>query len=109
VIAGDLAVWAVILAVALGTFGFRFSFIYLVERVEDVPPLAERALRYVAPAVLAALVAPSVLVVDGSIALLGNDRLLAGLVGAAVAWRTESILWTMVVGVGALLVVQQVV
>lgn len=108
-IASDLAVWTVILVVAAGTFGFRFSFIYLVERVDEFPPLAERALRYVAPAVLAALVAPSILVVDGSVAVLGNERILAGLVGAAVAWRTESILWTMVVGVGALLVIQQVV
>ena len=108
-IASEVGVWVVILVVAAGTFGFRFSFIYLVERVDEIPTLAERALRYVAPAVLAALVAPSVLVVDGSIAVLGNDRLLAGLVGATVAWRTESILWTMAVGVGALLLFQQVV
>lgn len=108
-VASDLAIWAVIAAVAAGTFAFRFSFVYLVEHVDEVPPLAERALRYVAPAVLAALVAPSLLVVDGQIAVVGNDRLLAGLVGAVVAWRTESIIWTMVAGVGALVVIQQFV
>lgn len=107
-IASDPAVWGVILVVAVGTFGFRFSFIYLVQHIEDVPPPAEQALRYVAPAVLAALVAPALLVVDGSITVVGNERLLAGLVGVAVAWRTESILWTMTVGVGALVVIQQV-
>ena len=105
----DVAVWSVILAVGAGTFAFRFSFVYLFEHVDEVPALVERALRYVAPAVLAALVAPSLLLVDGSIAVVGNERLLAGLVGAAVAWRTESIIWTMVAGVGALMVVQQVV
>ena len=105
----DLAIWAVIAAVGVGTFAFRFSFIYLFEYVDEVPDPAERALRYVAPAVLAALVAPSLLVVDGSIAVMGNDRLLAGLVGAIVAWRTESIIWTMVAGVGALVVLQQFV
>lgn len=108
-IQSDLAVWAVIAAVGTGTFAFRFSFVYLFEYVDEVPTAVERALRYVAPAVLAALVAPSLLVVDGSIAVTGNARLLAGLVGAVVAWRTESILWTMVAGVGALVVVQQVV
>lgn len=105
----DLAIWAVIAVVGAGTFAFRFSFIYLFEHVDEVPDPAERALRYVAPAVLAAIVAPSLLVVDGSIVLVGNDRLLAGLVGAAVAWHTESIIWTMVAGVGALVVLQQVV
>ena len=103
----DAAIWAVVLAIATGTFALRFSFFYLFERVGDVPPGLERALRFVAPAVLAALVAPSLLVVDGSIGVVGNDRLLAGLVGAVVAWRTESIIWTMVAGVGALAIVQQ--
>ena len=106
-VVSDAAVWAVIAAVALGTFAFRFSFVYLFEYIDEVPPTLERALRYVAPAVLAALVAPSLFVVDGSIAFVGNDRLLAGLVGAAVAWRTESIMWTMVAGVGALVLIQQ--
>ena len=104
--ASDAGIWAVILAVGLGTFGFRYSFVYLFEHVDEVPPAVEQALRYVAPAVLAALVAPSILVVDGSIAVVGNDRLLAGLVGAAVAWRTESIIWTMGAGVGALTLIQ---
>lgn len=108
-VSSDLAVWTVIAVVGAGTFAFRFSFVYLFEHVDEVPDPVERALRYVAPAVLAALVAPSLLVVDGSIAVVGNDRLLAGLVGAVVAWRTESIIWTMVAGVGALVVLQQMV
>ena len=108
-IQSDLAVWSVIAAVGIGTFAFRFSFVYLFEYVDEVPEPLGRALRYVAPAVLAALVAPSLLVVDGSITVAGNARLLAGLVGAVVAWRTESIMWTMVAGVGALVVVQQFV
>ena len=100
------AIWAVVLAIAIGTFALRFSFFFLFERVGDLPTGLERALRFVAPAVLAALVAPSLLLVDGSIAVVGNERLFAGLVGAAVAWRTESIIWTMVAGVGALAIAQ---
>lgn len=105
----DPAIWAVVAVVGVGTFAFRFSFIYLFEHIDEVPAPARRALRFVAPAVLAALVAPSLLVVDGSIAVVGNDRLLAGLVGAVVAWRTESIIWTMVAGVGVLVLLQQLV
>ena len=101
-------VWSAILAIAVGTFALRFSFLYLFERVSDVPPTLERALSFVAPAVLAALVAPALLVVDGSMTVVGNERLLAGLAGAAVAWRTESIIWTIVAGVGALMVLQAV-
>lgn len=100
-------IWAAIAAIAVGTFALRFSFLYLFERVGDVPEGVERALRFVAPAVLAALVAPALIVVDGTVAVVGNDRLAAGLVGAGVAWRTESIIWTMVAGVGALALVQQ--
>lgn len=102
----DPVLWAAILVIAVGTFALRFSFIYLFERVRDVPPGVERALSFVAPAVLAALVAPALLVVDGSITVVGNERLLAGLAGVAVAWRTESIIWTIVAGVGALMVLQ---
>jgi branched-subunit amino acid transport protein len=67
-----------------------------------VPPRLERALRYVPAAVLAALVVPAVVAADGSPTLLGNDRLLAGAAAALVAWRTESVLATIVVGMVAL-------
>lgn len=102
----DPVLWAVIVAMGVGTFAFRFSFLGLSDRLDEVPPLAERALSFVPAAVLAALVLPALLVVDGSVAVAGNDRLLAGAFGAAVAWRTEDIFWTIVAGVGALLVLQ---
>jgi branched-subunit amino acid transport protein len=99
----DAVVWAAIVAVGLGTFGLRFSFLYLEGRTGGIPPAAERALRFVPPAVLAALVLPAVVVSDGSVALVGNDRLVAGVAAALVAWRTEDILATIAAGVGALL------
>ena len=102
----DAVLWAVILAIGAGTFALRFSFIGLSERLGDLPPTAERALEFVPAAVLAALVLPALVVVDGSATIAGNDRLLAGAIAAVVAWRTEDILATIVVGVGGLLVLQ---
>lgn len=105
----DAVVWAAIATVGLGTFALRFSFIYLEGRTGSLPPAAERALRHVPPAVMAALVLPALLVVDGSVAVAGNDRLVAGLVAGLVAWRTEDILATIVAGVGVLLLLLLVV
>lgn len=55
----DLTIWLVILALALGTFLLRWSFLgALGDRA--IPSWAARALRYTAVAVLPALVAPLV-------------------------------------------------
>ena len=95
-------VWAVILAAGLGTFALRASLVVLFRGVETVPPRIERALGYVPPAVLTALVVPAVVVVDGSVALApGNERLLAAALAALVAWRTERVLPTLGVGMAA--------
>lgn len=105
----DARVWGAIVAVGLGTFALRFSFLYLEGRAVGLPPVAERGLRYVPPAILAALVLPALVVVDGSPAVVGNDRLVAGVAAGLVAWRTEDILATIVAGVGVLLVLLLVV
>ena len=95
-------VWVVIVGASVGTFAIRLSFIALFGRF-DVPPRLEQALRFVPAAVLTALVAPRLVYLDGALALgLENERLLAGALAAAVAWRTESMLWTIVVGMVAL-------
>lgn len=104
---GPAAVWAVVLVVGVATFAVRFSFIYLFGRVDGVPSRLERALRFVPPAVLAALVAPALVSTpaaatgDAVIAALTDDRLLAGAVAAAVAWRTQRMVATVVVGMVA--------
>ena len=99
----DIDVWAVIALVGVGTFLIRFSFFVLFEYLETVPAGVERALRFVPAAVLAALVAPAVVVVDGSPAIsLANGRLLAAGLAVVVAWRTESVLATIVAGMATL-------
>jgi len=96
--APDSTVWLAALLAGVGTYGFRASFLFLFERLGEVPETAETALGMVPAAVLAALVAPAVLAPEGTVAVLGNDRLLAGSAAALVAWYTENILATIVVG-----------
>lgn len=99
--AADAVVWATVVVVGVGTYALRASFLFLFERLGGVPPRVETALGMVPPAVLSALVAPAVLAPDGAVALAGNDRLLAALLAAGVAWYTEDILATIVVGLVA--------
>jgi branched-subunit amino acid transport protein len=107
---GPTAVWGVILAIGLITYAIRLSFIALFGRIDDIPPGVERALAYVPAAVLAALVVPELVTVQSTlVATLGQDRLLAGLVAAAVAWRTENVFATIAVGMGALWLLRFVV
>lgn len=98
---GPVAIAAVVGVVGLFTFAIRFSFVGLVGWIDGLPPRLERALRFVPAAVLAALVAPSVVVVAPETGL-AVDRLLAGGVAAAVAWRTETILATLAAGMATL-------
>jgi branched-subunit amino acid transport protein len=93
-----LSLWLFFILLALGTFALRFSFIYLFGKV-DMPDWLRRALRFVPASVLAALVFPALAYPNGTLDLsLGNVRLLAGLGGALVAWKTRNVLWTIAVG-----------
>jgi branched-subunit amino acid transport protein len=88
------------------TFGMRFSFIYLFGRV-PIPERLRRALHYVPPAVLAAIIFPEILVYQGQLALtLGNERLLAGVVAVLIAGWTKNTLITILAGMTALLMLQ---
>lgn len=91
-------VWLLFIALAVGTFALRFSFVYLFGKF-DMPGWLRRALRFVPASVLAALVFPALTYSNGTLDLsLNNIHLLAGLGGALVAWRTKNVLWTIAVG-----------
>ena len=99
-------IWLVFLLGGLLTFGMRFIFIYLLGRFE-VPETMRRALRFVPPAVLSAIVVPELLIRSGRMDLsLMNFRLLAGLVAVLLAWRTKNTLLTIVGGMLALLLLE---
>ncbi|MGD8402489.1 MAG: AzlD domain-containing protein [Anaerolineales bacterium] len=93
-----IPIWLLFIALAMGTFTLRYSFIYLFGKLE-MPEWLRRALRFVPASVLAALVFPALTYPNGTLDLsLGNIRLLAGIGGALVAWRTKNVLWTIIVG-----------
>jgi branched-subunit amino acid transport protein len=99
-------IWLVFLMGGLLTFGMRFIFIYLLGRFE-IPETMRRALRFVPPAVLSAIVVPELLIRSGSMDFsLTNFRLLAGVVAVLLAWKTKNTLLTIVGGMLALLLLE---
>ena len=89
-----------VLAVALGTYLLRVSMIALLGPTRTIPARVEVALRMVAPAVLAALVATTLLRDDDSFRELGAWHG-AALVATLVAVRTRSAAWTLLAGMVA--------
>jgi len=98
---GPAAVWGVVIALGVATFGIRASFVYLFGRIDEVPDRVTNALRFVPPAVFAALTVPAIVAPEGAIAVVGNERVVAAVVAAAVAWVVDDILATIVVGMAA--------
>ena len=99
-------IWLIMLIGGLITFGMRFSLIFLFGRFE-IPETMRRALHYVPPAVLSAIIFPEILYSDGILDLsLGNTRLLAGVIAIIVAWYTKNTLLTILAGMIALLILQ---
>ncbi len=97
-----LSIWFLFIAMGLGTFTLRFLFIYLFGKIV-MPNWLSRALRFVPAAALAALVFPALTHSGGQLDIsLNNFRLIAGLGGAVVAWRTRNVLLTILVGMSIL-------
>jgi branched-subunit amino acid transport protein len=90
----------VLFAVAgLGTYLLRASLVVLLGRV-TVPAGLERSFRYIAPAVLAAIVAPAIFLDDGGAPQLLDVRALAFVAAALAAWRWRTIPATLAAGLG---------
>lgn len=87
-----------LLAGGVLTFATRAVFLLGGRRFHPGPRF-QRLLAYVPPAVLAALIAPELLMAGGEFQFhSGNLRLWAGLAAAVVAWRTRSVLATIATG-----------
>jgi branched-subunit amino acid transport protein len=94
--------WVIILGGMAVTYATRLSFILWIPS-SRLPPLLRRGLRFVPPAVLAALTLPMLLRPAGSFDVsLYNTRLLAGVVASLVAWRTKNTWFTIATGMIAL-------
>ena len=100
-------IWIVIILTGLGTFLLRLSFINLYGKIK-MHTLLKKSLRFIPPAVFAALVLPALLYNSDSVIniSLHNYRLLAGIIAAFLAWKLKNVLLTTFVGLGALWVFQ---
>jgi branched-subunit amino acid transport protein len=101
-----MSILVVFIVGGLLTFGMRLSFVYLLGRLA-VPATLQRMLRFVAPAVLSAIVAPELLFNSSRLDLSpANERLVAGLIAILLAWWTKNTLVTILVGSAVLLGLQ---
>lgn len=94
--AGEL--WMVV-GMALVTFSVRYPILALISRI-TLPNVLLSALKFIPPAVLAAIIAPAILAPDGGpIRFTGdNAYLLGGVVAGVIAWRTRNLMATIVLG-----------
>lgn len=96
--APELPVWIAIVGVSLTTLATRAGFIVLGTRVR-LPSLVDRALGYAPACALAAIMAPDLAYLHGTLALdLHNPRLLAGIVATLVQVALRSLIATIVIG-----------
>lgn len=99
-------IWFVMIAGGLITFGMRFSLIYLFGKFE-IPNTMRRALHYVPPAVLSAIIFPEIFLSNSVLDIsFSNPRLVAGLLAIATAWFSRNTLLTILVGMAALFLIQ---
>ena len=101
-----MIIWLTIITAGLLTYATRLSSILLYGKFE-MPILVERALRFVPVAVLTAIFFPELLIIQGDLMLsFQNPRLLAGLLAILVAWRTKNVIYTIVIGMLTLWLLQ---
>lgn len=95
---------AAVIIVGVGTYLTRLSMVVALDRI-TLGDRAERALGLIPPAVLAALVAQT-LVLDGDAVRSLSSWHPAAAAAALVAWRTRSIGWTLLTGMVVLWTIQ---
>jgi branched-subunit amino acid transport protein len=100
-------IWIAIIGSAVGTYAMRASFLVFATRMASVPPWAQRLLRQIPPAALAAIVVPAFFRPEGHLDI-WSAELVAGAAAAVVAWKTRNIALTLVVGLGIVMLLDAV-
>ena len=91
-------IWLAIFGIGLLTLIVRYAPLALLARLE-LPTWGRRALRFVPPAVMSAIVTPALFFAGGTATMTADmPRVLAATFAALVAWRTRSTLLTVVLG-----------
>lgn len=100
----------IVAGMVLVTYATRYTMIAALGRKGGLLDGAEEQsllrtwLRYMPPAVLAALIVPPVVAPQGQVAV--GVPLWATLVAAVIAWRTRNVFWTILVGMTVLWVLR---
>lgn len=98
--------WLIVLGGMVTTYLIRLSFVVLVPH-DRLPLLFRRGLSYIPSAVLAAILLPELMLSNDALDLsLSNERLLAGIAAAFVAWRLRNTWLTIATGMIALWVLR---
>ncbi len=103
-----MRLWLIIIAAGLATYGIRLSVLVFVHH-SALPPPMRIALRFVTPAVLAAIILPAVVYTGGNGAFdLGaaNPRVFAAIAAAVIAYATKSVWATIGAGMTVLWLLQ---
>ena len=95
-------IWTLILALGIGTFVLRLSFLGLLGG-RTLPDWAMRVLRYTPVAVLPGLMAPLVLLPPEAGATLDWIKLTVAAATLLAGWKTGSVIWGIVGGFAALI------
>jgi branched-subunit amino acid transport protein len=93
----DWEIWAVIGALAVATAATRSSF-WLVGHHITIPKRVQDMLRYAPACALAAIIAPDLLLNEGTVQLAGNLKLVSGVVAIAFYALRRNMLQTIVFG-----------
>ena len=99
-----MRLWLIVIGMGVVTYAIRLSVFAIVPH-SALPRVAREALRFVTPAILAAIIAPAVLYAGsegGFDASPANERLLAALFAGGVAWLAGNVWLTIAAGMGAL-------
>jgi branched-subunit amino acid transport protein len=95
--------FVLIAGMAFVTIIVRYPVLALVGKI-PLPDRVFRALRYVPPAVLTAIIVPSVVMPTGRADFSPtNSYLVAGVISVIIAWRTKNLLLTIVLGMALFL------
>ena len=97
-------IWAVMITAGLLTFASRFSMIGIF-RDKELPKIFKQLLTYVAPSVLAAIIIPDVMLVEGAIAVFDNPKIPAFMLAMIAAAITRNILVTISTGMISLWII----
>jgi branched-subunit amino acid transport protein len=101
-----MSLWLIILGMTAVTFGIRLSVIAILGDA-NMPEILNRALRFVPPVALSAIIFPEVLMHGDSLDLSpGNARLVAGIIAALVAWKSRNTLLSIGAGMIVLWILQ---